>query len=55
MPPLGHKQTIELTFIDKDLLEFETVWAAAGTPNALVELRADRLTEVTHGQVITIQ
>lgn len=34
IPPLGHPQHIR-TYMDEDLLQYETVWAAAGTPNAV--------------------
>lgn len=55
IPPMGHKQPIDFIFLDKDLLRFKTVWAAAGTPNALVQLPGDRLMEVTQGKIIEIQ
>ncbi len=34
IPPFGHDQPMR-TFIDRDLLTYDTVWAAAGTPNAI--------------------
>lgn len=34
IPPLGHKQELEI-FVDEDLLSYDEVWAAAGTPNAV--------------------
>ncbi len=34
IPPFGHDQPMR-TFIDRDLLTYDTVWAAAGTPNAV--------------------
>ncbi|MEO1328170.1 MAG: YbaK/EbsC family protein [Pseudomonadota bacterium] len=37
IPPLGHDQKLA-TFIDKSLLAHETVWAAAGAPNAVFEV-----------------
>ncbi|MFM8645601.1 MAG: hypothetical protein ACKODN_10445 [Actinomycetota bacterium] len=30
MPPFGHSATLRI-FIDPDLLQFDEVWAAAGT------------------------
>lgn len=41
IPPFGHA-TAMTTFVDEDLLRHATVWAAAGTPNAVfcVEPRA---------------
>ncbi|MCK9923468.1 YbaK/EbsC family protein [Frankia sp. AgPm24] len=37
VPPLGHKQTM-LLFVDEDLLQYDEVWAAAGTPNAVFRI-----------------
>ncbi|SDR27718.1 YbaK/EbsC family protein [Pseudovibrio sp. Tun.PSC04-5.I4] len=34
IPPLGHKQEIEI-YVDEDLLGFDEIWAAAGTPSAV--------------------
>ncbi len=54
IPPIGHKTTIDLVFIDQDLLKFETVWAAAGTPNAVFSLQSTDLVSLTAGKIITI-
>jgi prolyl-tRNA editing enzyme YbaK/EbsC (Cys-tRNA(Pro) deacylase) len=37
IPPFGH-QSLLRTVMDPDLGRFETVWAAAGTPNAVFEV-----------------
>jgi prolyl-tRNA editing enzyme YbaK/EbsC (Cys-tRNA(Pro) deacylase) len=34
VPPLGHDRPLR-TFVDESLFRFETVWCAAGTPNAV--------------------
>ena len=34
VPPLGHAQQLPV-YCDRDLLSFDTVWAAAGTPRAV--------------------
>jgi len=34
IPPFGHDTAMK-TFIDKDLLAYDTVWAAAGTPQCV--------------------
>ena len=31
IPPVGHKTPI-ITFIDEDLMQYDEIWAAAGTP-----------------------
>lgn len=54
IPPLGHKQQIDHIFIDKDLFEFETVWAAAGTPFAVFSMPSALLIELTGGRVVAI-
>jgi prolyl-tRNA editing enzyme YbaK/EbsC (Cys-tRNA(Pro) deacylase) len=50
VPPVGHAQPME-TYLDEDLLQYVTVWAAAGTPNAVFELTPDKLVEITGGRV----
>jgi prolyl-tRNA editing enzyme YbaK/EbsC (Cys-tRNA(Pro) deacylase) len=54
IPPVGHKQPIPFIFIDEDLLKFESVWAAAGTPHAVFNLQRQDLLEMTRGKVIQI-
>jgi prolyl-tRNA editing enzyme YbaK/EbsC (Cys-tRNA(Pro) deacylase) len=55
IPPIGHKQPIDLIFIDEDLLKFEDIWAAAGTPRAVFTLKSKDLLEMIRGKVISIQ
>jgi prolyl-tRNA editing enzyme YbaK/EbsC (Cys-tRNA(Pro) deacylase) len=55
IPPVGHKQVISHIYIDQDLMTFEDVWAAAGTPNAVFQLKSKDLMEMTNGKVISIQ
>jgi prolyl-tRNA editing enzyme YbaK/EbsC (Cys-tRNA(Pro) deacylase) len=54
IPPIGHKQIIPFIFIDEDLLGFESVWAAAGTPNAVVNLETKDFPQVTGGKAISL-
>jgi prolyl-tRNA editing enzyme YbaK/EbsC (Cys-tRNA(Pro) deacylase) len=54
VPPLGHTQKLE-TFIDEDLLQYDEVWAAAGTPNAVFRLAPSDLERMTGGRVITVK
>jgi len=42
VPPLGHLAPLR-TLIDQDLLAFEVIWAAAGTPNAVFALTPTQL------------
>lgn len=53
VPPVGHLDAI-LTFIDEDLLQYDELWAAAGTPHAVFRLTPNDLTRVTGGGVIQI-
>jgi prolyl-tRNA editing enzyme YbaK/EbsC (Cys-tRNA(Pro) deacylase) len=50
IPPVGHATPLK-TFIDEDLLRFERIWAAAGTPNAVFELSPGELPRMTGGSV----
>src|SRR6266700_248035 len=48
VPPLGHVEQIR-TFIDQDLLGYEEIWAAAGTPFAVFRLSPADLKKMTGG------
>ena len=50
VPPLGHDRPL-VTLIDEDLLAFEEVWAAAGTPNAVFRLSPKDLGDLTGGRI----
>ncbi len=54
VPPLGHAQKME-TYLDEDLLQYETIWAAAGTPNAIFELTPAQLQSMTGGRALRIK
>jgi prolyl-tRNA editing enzyme YbaK/EbsC (Cys-tRNA(Pro) deacylase) len=53
IPPLGHTRRL-VPRLDADLLQYETVWAAAGTPNAIFEVSPTRLRDATGGVVIDV-
>jgi prolyl-tRNA editing enzyme YbaK/EbsC (Cys-tRNA(Pro) deacylase) len=53
VPPLGHAEPLTV-FFDRDLLAFPTVWAAAGTPNAVFEVAPQALAEATGAKVIAV-
>jgi len=53
VPPVGHTEPL-LTFVDQDLLAFDEIWAAAGTPNAVFRLTPHDLVRMTGGEVIKI-
>lgn len=53
VPPVGHAQPLP-TYIDEDLLGHAEIWAAAGTPRAVVRLTPDDLLRATGGRVIAV-
>jgi prolyl-tRNA editing enzyme YbaK/EbsC (Cys-tRNA(Pro) deacylase) len=54
VPPVGHASA-PVTLIDEDLLAFATIWAAAGTPNAVFRLTPGELVELTGGKVAGVR
>ena len=53
VPPLGHTEQLEI-FIDQDLLQYEQLWAAAGTSHAVFQLSPSELKAMTGGRVVSI-
>ncbi len=53
VPPVGHA-TAPIVLIDEDLLRFDEIWAAAGTPNAVFRLTPEQLVGLTGGRVARI-
>ena len=49
-PPLAHNEPIT-TIIDEDLLQYDQIWAAAGTPKAVFMIAPDQLVQATGGKV----
>jgi prolyl-tRNA editing enzyme YbaK/EbsC (Cys-tRNA(Pro) deacylase) len=54
VPPVGHVQPME-TYLDEDFLQYPTIWAAAGTPNAIFELKTEDLQTMTNGKVVMVK
>ncbi len=54
VPPLGHTKPLE-TLIDEELLQYDEIWAAAGTPHAVFRLSPDDLQRVTGGRVVDVK
>lgn len=48
IPPFGHDPPLE-TIMDESLLRFETVWAAAGTPEAVFPITPRALADAIRG------
>lgn len=53
VPPLGHAEPLQ-TFVDQDLLAYQEIWAAAGTPHAVFRLTPDDLIHMTGGRVVSV-
>lgn len=54
VPPIGHIQPME-TYLDEDLMQYDKIWAAAGTPNAIFELTPSQLQAMTGGTVARVK
>ena len=50
VPPFGHPAPVP-TVVDEDLLAFDVVWAAAGTPRSVFPLAPDELVRRCGGRV----
>ncbi|MCB1512752.1 MAG: YbaK/EbsC family protein [Hyphomicrobiaceae bacterium] len=53
VPPFGHAEPLK-TYIDRDLLAFDKVWAAAGTPRSLFEVAPAALAQATAAEAISV-
>jgi prolyl-tRNA editing enzyme YbaK/EbsC (Cys-tRNA(Pro) deacylase) len=53
VPPYGHPAPLE-TLIDEDLLGYDEVWAAAGTPRSVFPLTPAQLVERSGGTVARV-
>lgn len=53
VPPVAHLEAIAI-YIDKDLMKYEELWAAAGTPNAVFRINSTDLPRITGGSIIDI-
>lgn len=54
VPPFGHQPKLS-TYIDEDFWQFEVIWAAAGTPNAVFAITPDDLLWVTGGTKVNLK
>ena len=53
VPPIGHATAMP-TLVDEDLLAFDEVWAAAGTPRDVFAIAPADLVRASGGQVATV-
>ena len=54
VPPVGHVDRLA-TFIDRDLLQYDEIWAAAGSPHTVFRLTPGDLQRMVDGEVVTLQ
>jgi prolyl-tRNA editing enzyme YbaK/EbsC (Cys-tRNA(Pro) deacylase) len=53
VPPVGHKVQ-PIIVLDQDLQQYDVIWAAAGTPNAIFRLNWSDLKAITGGTAADI-
>ncbi|HEX2682278.1 MAG TPA: YbaK/EbsC family protein [Candidatus Dormibacteraeota bacterium] len=54
VPPFGHATDVPV-YMDRDLMGFGVVWAAAGRPDSVFEIGPERLRELSHAKVIDLK
>ena len=54
VPPFGHANPLQI-FVDADLMQFDVVWAAAGTPFAVFAISPTKLHSASQGQVTDLK
>jgi len=54
VPPFGHSTQLRV-FVDPDLLQYDEVWAAAGTWNDVFGIEPHKLVEASGGVVIGLK
>ncbi|GIK41238.1 MAG: prolyl-tRNA editing protein [Chloroflexota bacterium] len=54
VPPFGHTTRLPV-YIDQDFWQFEVIWAAAGTPNAVFAITPIELKRVTGGVAVELK
>jgi len=54
VPPLGHTAALPI-YIDEDLLQYETIYGAAGVPECVFPLTPDELVRATGGSVVDVK
>jgi prolyl-tRNA editing enzyme YbaK/EbsC (Cys-tRNA(Pro) deacylase) len=54
VPPFGHATDIPV-YMDRDLLGYASVWAAAGRPDSVFEIQPERLREMSKATVVDLK
>ena len=53
VPPIAHDESVD-TYLDADLLEYDVVWAGAGTPKAVFSIDTEVLQQLTEAEVVDV-
>ena len=54
VPPFGHATDLPI-YMDRDLLGYPVVWAAAGAPDSVFQIQPDRLRALSNAMVADIK
>lgn len=54
VPPFGHATAVPV-YMDRDLLDYPVVWAAAGRPDSVFEIQPERLRELSNAVVADLK
>ena len=54
VPPFGYATEVPV-FMDRDLLGYDVVWAAAGRPDSVFEIAPERLRELSRATVVDLK
>ena len=54
VPPFGHATEVPV-FMDRDLMGYGVVWAAAGRPDSVFEIEPARLRELSKAEVVDLK
>jgi Cys-tRNA(Pro) deacylase len=53
VPPFGHATDVPV-FMDQDLMRYGVVWAAAGRPDSVFEIKPERLRNLSNATVLDL-
>lgn len=53
VPPVAHDHPMEV-YIDQDLMAYDEIWGAAGTPHAVFRLKSSDLPRISGGRIIPV-
>jgi prolyl-tRNA editing enzyme YbaK/EbsC (Cys-tRNA(Pro) deacylase) len=54
VPPFGHSRVLPV-YMDRDLLQYDVVWAAAGRPDSVFEISPERLRVMSGASMVDLK